>query len=298
MTKEELIAKVQEAARRRDKKFLSLRQFKAEAGVATHVILRLFGSWSNLCAAAGISGYPRKLPLSDEDIFGEMRRTFLDLGCVPSLTTFESHFRYSQNIFVNRGWSWKRAKALCGEWAQKNHPDFPYLDQLAGRAAPTSPPRSRHVAPTRAVHPTIGTRYVGEPLDFGAMINAPANEMGVVALFAMVAERLGYRLELFDRTFPDCEARRRVAGGRWQRVRIEFEFRSSNFIAHRHERAGCDVLVCWIADWRPDDIEVIELRSVIETLRANPARKNDEGNDEAAAGNDEAGDEGKEGVTA
>ena len=149
-------------------------------------------------------------------------------------------------------------------------------------------PRRNGAAPER-VHLPLGARFVGAPIDFGAMVNAPVNEMGVVALFAMVAERLGYAIELMDRTFPDCEARRRVHGGRWERVRIEFEYRASNFDRHKHDRARCDVLVCWIADRRPEGLEIIELRSLIETLRRQPApppAPPEPGNDVAPGGND------------
>jgi hypothetical protein len=45
-------------------------------------------------------------------------------------------------------------------------------------------------------------------------------------------------------------------------VRIEFEFRCSNFRAQRHDPRECDCIVCWRHDWPdvPDHIEVIELK--------------------------------------
>ena len=55
--------------------------------------------------------------------------------------------------------------------------------------------------------------------------------------------------------------------GSWQRARIEFEFRSSNFRAHKHPLDGADVIVCWEHDWPDCPIEVIELRSAIVSLK-------------------------------
>jgi hypothetical protein len=67
--------------------------------------------------------------------------------------------------------------------------------------------------------------------------------------------------------FPDCEAMRRVDArtGRWERVRIELEFRSSNFLRHGHNPRGCDLIVCREHDWARCPLEVIELRKVFQS---------------------------------
>jgi hypothetical protein len=57
----------------------------------------------------------------------------------------------------------------------------------------------------------------------------PVNEQGVILLFGMVAEELGYMVETVQSGFPDCDAKRQIAPNRWQRVNIEFEFESRNF---------------------------------------------------------------------
>jgi hypothetical protein len=105
----------------------------------------------------------------------------------------------------------------------------------------------------------------GAPLKLAAMAHAPTNEDGVIFLFGALAERLGFRVERLQAVFPDCEAKREVRPGVWQRVRIEFEFESRNFKDHRHDPAGCDVIVCWRHNWPecPAGIEVIELSRYI-----------------------------------
>jgi len=44
-----------------------------------------------------------------------------------------------------------------------------------------------------------------------------------------VASKLGFEVERIQQAFPDCEAMREVAPGKWQREKIEFEYASRNF---------------------------------------------------------------------
>jgi len=99
-----------------------------------------------------------------------------------------------------------------------------------------------------------------------------------------LAHRFGVEVESIQAGFPDCEARRQVRPGRWQRVRIEIEFESRSFAAHGHDAKACDVIVCWRHNWKrcPKELEVIEIGedrdgrthdrflSVIAMLRQQP----------------------------
>ena len=91
----------------------------------------------------------------------------------------------------------------------------------------------------------------------------------MVCLFGMVCAELGLIMEAFQSAYPDCEAKRCVDNkhDRWQRVRIEFEYLSSNFLDHGHDPAGCDMIACWEHDWPECPLEVLELRSVLEQLQ-------------------------------
>ena len=102
---------------------------------------------------------------------------------------------------------------------------------------------------------------MGEPFDRSPMTNAPVNELGVMVLFGMVAAGLGLQVESVQGKFPDCVAKRRVAPGKWQYLRIEFEYESKNFKLHGHDPKGCDMIVCWRHNWKecPESIEVVEL---------------------------------------
>jgi hypothetical protein len=108
----------------------------------------------------------------------------------------------------------------------------------------------------------------GDPLGLPELAYAPVNEAGVVFAFGMAARKLGFTVHRIQTEFPDCEAMRRVARGQWQRVRIEFEFESRNFLKHGHNPKGCDVIVCWVDNWpeRPKNLQVIELRNILKNL--------------------------------
>jgi hypothetical protein len=116
-----------------------------------------------------------------------------------------------------------------------------------------------------------GIPTYGNPIDFRGLRHEPVNEDGVIFLFGMVADELGYLVEAVQAGFPDCEAKRQIDTGKWQRVRIEFEFESRNFRDHGHSLEGCDVIVCWRHNWQecPEHLEVVELRSELKRLSSN-----------------------------
>lgn len=110
---------------------------------------------------------------------------------------------------------------------------------------------------------------VGDLINFRGLVYAPINENGVVFLFGKVAHDLNMYVEEIKPGFPDCIARRFIGKG-WERVRIEFEYKSSNFQLHGHDSKECDIVICWEHDWKDCPIEVIELRSEIRGLENPP----------------------------
>ena len=114
--------------------------------------------------------------------------------------------------------------------------------------------------------PCVRPVVYGEPLGLAAMAHAPTNELGVLFLFGIVAADLGFRVERLQAAFPDCEAKREVAPGKWEPVLVELELYSRNFKAHRHDPRGCHGIVCWKHNWPdcPEWLEVIELSKVVK----------------------------------
>lgn len=72
----------------------------------------------------------------------------------------------------------------------------------------------------------------------------PSNEAGVIFLFGRFFDVLGFS-EITDvqEPFPDITA---IKDGK--EVAIEAEFRSSNFVAHKHDPSAVSFVVCWIDD--------------------------------------------------
>lgn len=66
------------------------------------------------------------------------------------------------------------------------------------------------------------------------MVYGPTNELGVVFLFGMLARQLGFVVMRIQAGFPDCEAMRKIDDQTWQKVKIEFELESRNFLRHGH----------------------------------------------------------------
>jgi hypothetical protein len=59
---------------------------------------------------------------------------------------------------------------------------------------------------------------------------------------------------------------RRLGDDRCERLRIEFEQESRNFVLHEHDASECDMIVCWKHNWPECPLEVLELRKVIADI--------------------------------
>lgn len=110
---------------------------------------------------------------------------------------------------------------------------------------------------------TKARRIYGGLMRFGPMVCAPTNEQGVLFLFGAMAEKLGYAVLKLGTEYPDCEAFRVVAGDRLERVKIEFEYESRNFLKHLHDAKRCDLIVCWRHNWPECPLPVIELKEAV-----------------------------------
>jgi hypothetical protein len=111
---------------------------------------------------------------------------------------------------------------------------------------------------------------VGEPINFRDMVYAPLNEAGVILLFSKVMPDLGIVYESSPPAFPDMVGRIRTERG-YERLFIDFEFKSSNFKTHGHPRqmqegSPCDMIVCWEDDWPDSPVKVMELKFLIQEL--------------------------------
>jgi len=122
---------------------------------------------------------------------------------------------------------------------------------------------------------------VGDLINFRGLVYSPTNENGVIFLFGKVMEDLNMYIEEIKPGFPDCIGRRFTGKG-WERVYIEFEYKSSQFKEHKHNPDDCDIIVCWEHDWRDCPLEVIELKEIIKSLPNEPIQRPDSGTEHGA----------------
>jgi hypothetical protein len=274
VTREDIIEAAREAARKLGGP-ISRSDFVRVTGISQYHIYKLFpqDGWSEVKRLAGLERHPRENPpLSDDDLLWEYHRVASDLGDVPTWVIFASRARISSDVVRRRFGGLQGTLRRYREWLRANDPGSPLLDRIEAKSKHEIPPppavsQSQSVPTSAKWERTAGTEF-GPPIDFRGLRHAPINEQGVVFLFGMVSYELGFIVEAIHATYPDCEAKRCVdrRRNRWQRVRIEFEYESSNFKDHGHDPAGCDVIVCWEHDWPECPLEVVDLRRVIDEL--------------------------------
>ena len=100
---------------------------------------------------------------------------------------------------------------------------------------------------------------VGSLINFRGMVYSPINEQGVVLLFGKILKDLNIYVEEVKTGYPDCVARRRTGKG-WERIYIEFEFKSSGVKAHLNDfnkGKKSDLVVCWVHDWKECPVPVL-----------------------------------------
>lgn len=270
--KEELLAKAREVAGRLGKASLTREEFVRESGVYATRIDRHFAAWSELCELAGLQPLRRRHGLSDAEIYEAIRLAFIANGGVCAERRLRPRLPFCTAVVGRRFGTWGAVLVALRTWLASTGADFPYLAELdrwiARSRRPAAAPAATGEAPPGRTWGQGEGLIVGEPLGFRGLMRTPTNEMGVVALFALMAEDLGFEIDALGRPFPDCRARRRIGPGRWQEVRIELEFLARNFLAHDHDPKGCDLLVCWENDWRDGcPLEVVELKAEVKKLK-------------------------------
>ncbi len=245
------------------------------SGMSEYQVLRQFPSWREAVRAAGLESDPANSPLEPEVLLEDWGELVRRARMIPTRNQYRRDGSYSPGVFEKRLGPWSGLPAKFREFAA-TRPEWadvlallPSAIDVGPRIA--APPTSglTDSLPARKRHSKLGNRPTyGNPIDFRGLRHEPVNEGGVVFLFGMVARELGYLVEAVQAGFPDCEAKRQVEAGKWQRVRIEFEYESRNFRDHGHPPEGCDIIVCWRHNWSecPAELEVVELRSVVATL--------------------------------
>ncbi len=88
----------------------------------------------------------------------------------------------------------------------------------------------------------VRKRY-GERINHKGLLHSPLNEQGVVYLFALIATDLHVEIEAVGTKFPDCEGKRKLPNGTYEKVEIEFEHKSKHY-KNDHPLDWNGILVC------------------------------------------------------
>ena len=250
---ESLLAEIRRVAELLGKTSLTRTEFNQHGKVSSSAIEKRFGTWNEALLRAGLEQSVRR-DIPTEELFDDIERVWNELGRRPTYDEFSKLSRFSVRPLVDRFGGFM--KALEAFIQHRNKSD----------AAPSAVSRP----PTRSTHVPTGSRTRKRPsygrlINFRGMQHAPLNELGVVFLFGMLAKELGFVVEAISAEFPDCEAKRlALSGDRWEKVAIEFEYKSSNFQKHGHATEDCDLIVCWEHDWEGSPIEVLALSTLVQ----------------------------------
>jgi len=248
-------------------------EFVALSEISEYSVSQCFSSWNDAVRPAGLHPNTLNVRLDDSELLKDWGETVRTNRAIPARRAYRRVGRYDPRTLERRFGPWSSLPEIFLNFS-KDNPEWsdvvallpvPALKQEHGSnnvlASPIPPKKTRHV-------PLKDRATYGNPTRFRGLRHEPVNEQGVVLLFGMLAKELGYVIEAVQTGFPDCEAKRRIAPERWQRVDIEFEFESRNFRDHGHAASGCDVIVCWRHNWDecPGHIEIVELSNVIKSL--------------------------------
>src|SRR6266446_590939 len=254
----------------------SQREFKSHAEISLFHVLTHFPSWPDAIRSAGLEPNTTNLKLDPEVLLKDWGEIVRKRRQIPTQDQYRREGTYSVSSYKKFG-PWSAVPTKFRDFAL-NKPEWAdvlaLLPQVLPKCATGEPSQPIEASLSRVStdgfsgkrHLKLDDRSVyGNPIDFRGLRHEPVNEQGVVFLFGMIAREMGYLVEAIQTGYPDCEAKRQVAPGKWQKVRIEFEFESWNF---DHPPNGCDVIICWRHNWPdcPKHLEVIELWREIKTL--------------------------------
>lgn len=286
ISKEEIIAAIRQCADTLGR-CPTLADLKAQQSIGLRPILRCFSTYTEALRQAGLEPQGPGHRVSLEELFLDWMQLARRLAKIPSAAEYRTHSRHSVRPLLSRFGAWaavpggllqfaqEQGAEIAAEWQDvieiihahaHAHAHQSRQNQRNQRNQRHQRNRPGHRQPSLLL---AGRPVYGSPIHAGPLAHAPTNELGVVYLFGALADQLGFMVMRIQNEFPDCEAMRNSGHDRWQRLRLEFEFESRNFLAHRHDPEGCDLVVCWTHNWPecPDNLEVLELSSILRQAR-------------------------------
>jgi hypothetical protein len=256
-SKKGLLKELRRVASKLGKLTVSQKEFKEHGRVSPSTIENHFGTWNKGLKQAGLD-ILRRRDIPNADIIKEIGRVWSSLGHRPSYAEFDKLSKFSVSLLENRFGTFLNAMEaflrVYGEptpRSQQESSDAGTATDLIEKAG--SPQEKRK-----------SRRKYGAIISYRGMQHAPINELGVVFLFGMLSKELGFIVEAVGPAYPDCEAKRLDQSGEsYEKVNIEFEYKSSRFKKHAKNAKECDLVVCWVHDWKACPVSVLELSKIV-----------------------------------
>jgi hypothetical protein len=293
MSKEEILQAIRSCAKQLKRK-PTRDDLRRRTKINWDMIRKHFGGMKEAMELAGLEATGSGFPQTEATLLKDWAMVARKLEKLPSVNDYRSTGRFSDGPFFSRYGRWTRVPEAFRRFAGRAKLEAEWADVLAmirTRTRGESAAEPSRLAGTRFHGDSLGGSKhrgpkFGEPglrgrrkqdifqdrplygplMNWPEMVHEPLNELGVVFAFGMVARQLGFSVLRFQAAFPDCEALREVVRGQLQRMKLEFEFESRNFLRHGHRVDGCDGIVCWKHNWKECPLEVIELRKVFHRL--------------------------------
>ena len=279
LKKQDLIKKWKELECK-SRKPIGVKTVCIEMGIKTYHVTQLLQgqSLTEFKLQNGIKTCPQEIPYTQEHLLSKYDSVVSKLRKIPSWNQVKFEIGIPESTFKKKlGPTQLEIVKTYHTWLKKNKPNsrnIKIIEKWRKRDyKPDIPPVNTAKSSMRKSHVSAktGGRTYGRPLGFENLVYEPANEQGVVVLFAMMSKHLQYNIEgIWQDSFPDCEAMRVESGGSLRRVKIEFEYKSKEFVTHGHNPNECDVIVCWKDNWKdcPQNIEVLELSKEVEKIKS------------------------------
>ena len=236
-------------------------------------VRRHFPTYREALEACGLkrsgSGYDLRL----EEIFRNWAGVVRQLGKVPSVAEYQRYGSQCAVPAMRHFGVWAHVPAGMLKFGRDSGMEQEWNDVLELTAAHVAAGGSKARNSSRTGMPLQprprileGEPIYGPPNTESPLVLAPANEQEVIFVFGAVARKLGFAVLKLQTLYPDAEALREIEPGRWQRIRIEFEYESRNFMRHGHTADKCHLIVCWRHNWPECPVEVIDLSKVAADL--------------------------------
>jgi Homing endonuclease associated repeat len=272
VSREEIIAAVKECARTlgRTPTYEELRE--SYPAIRIREIQRQFGSYRKVLEDSGVPARGMGFEVTIDKMFLDWAEIVRKTGKIPTRAEYDRHSQYSVRPLTRLFGKWSQIPSGLHKYAQQAKMDVEYGDVL-------NVIRQHYEGDPQSAWTSAGTEETlrntlrlqdrpiyGPPLSPAHLACGPTNEAGVIFLFGMLAGQLGFVVTRIQTEFPDCEALRQVSEEKWQRVKIEFEYESRNFLRHYHNADDCDLIVCWKHNWQDCPLEVVELKGAVGKL--------------------------------